>query len=246
MAFKQDNMEMHYCDHGGGIVEALNVNIYVWKWEPSAGSCSWVWDRPEALAISHPLPCLLLQGGGFRLGFLAKSLSTPLRSQQLQTNDSSFNGYVQDLVCLLEQLNVNETIYLGHSMSAMIGCMAARKRPELFQHLILLSGSPRYLNDKGYNGGFERSELDTIFTQMDEKFSSWVKNFTPVAVGVKCTSAITQFQSSLGRMKPKIALSVARTVFLSDMRWFCHKFQCLAPSSNPKKMSSFRNPLHST
>jgi pimeloyl-ACP methyl ester carboxylesterase len=149
-------------------------------------------------------------------------------------------------VCLLEQLNVNETIYLGHSMSAMIGCMAARKRPELFQHLILLSGSPRYLNDKGYNGGFERSELDTIFTQIDEKFSSWVKNFTPVAVGVKCTSAITQFQSSLGRMKPKIALSVARTVFLSDMRWFCHKFQCLAPSSNPKKMSSFRNPLHST
>jgi pimeloyl-ACP methyl ester carboxylesterase len=58
---------------------------------------------------------------------------------------SNFNGYVQDLLCLLDQLNlnVNKTIYVGHSMSAMIGCIAETKRPELFQHLILLSGSPR-------------------------------------------------------------------------------------------------------
>ncbi|KAH7512338.1 hypothetical protein FEM48_Zijuj12G0080100 [Ziziphus jujuba var. spinosa] len=131
---------------------------------------------------------------------------------------SNFNEYAQDLVCLLDQLNVNNSIYMGHSMSAMIGCLAATKRPELFHHLILLSGSPRYLNTAGYNGGFERWEVDEIFKEMGENFTSWVQSFVPSAIGVNSTSAISEFGHSLGRMNPKIALSVAKTVFLSDLR----------------------------
>lgn len=81
----------------------------------------------------------------------------------------------------------------------------------------------RYLNAEGYIGGFERSQLDKIFTQIDQNFPSWVQNFAPVAVGVNSTTAIAQFRSSLGRMKPKTALSVAKTVFLSDLRWVLPK-----------------------
>ncbi|KAB1222436.1 hypothetical protein CJ030_MR2G028764 [Morella rubra] len=83
----------------------------------------------------------------------------------------------------------------------------------------------RYLNDKGYNGGFRRAEVDTLFREMDKNFPSWVHSFAPVAVGVNCTAAIAQFRCSLGRMKPKTALSVARTVFLSDLRWVLPQVQ---------------------
>lgn len=131
---------------------------------------------------------------------------------------SDLAAYAEDLVCLLDQLGVKKTTYLGHSMSAMIGCLAAIKRPQMFDQLILISGSPRYLNEKDYTGGFERSEIDTIFNQMDKNFSGWVQNFAQTAVGVRDSKAIAEFSSTLGRMNPKVALSVGKTVFLSDLR----------------------------
>lgn len=76
----------------------------------------------------------------------------------------------------------------------------------------------RYLNGKDYNGGFERQQLNQIFKEIDDDFPSWVKGFAPKAVGVNSTTAIAKFEHSLGRMKPKIALGVAKTVFLSDLR----------------------------
>lgn len=62
------------------------------------------------------------------------------------------------------------------------------------------------------------AQLNEVFNAMDENFLSWVKKFAPLAVAVNNTSAIAKFEDSLGRMKPKIALSVAKTVFLSDLR----------------------------
>ncbi|KAK2985368.1 hypothetical protein RJ640_029325 [Escallonia rubra] len=116
---------------------------------------------------------------------------------------SRFSSYAEDLVCILDQLHVNKSIYVGHSMSAMIGSIAATKRPELFQHLILLSGSPRYLNVEGekYYGGFERSYLDMVFNNIAHNFSGWVRDFAPKAIGGNDTTAIHEFERSLGRMK---------------------------------------------
>ncbi|KAB1222447.1 hypothetical protein CJ030_MR2G028775 [Morella rubra] len=207
-------------DCTGGIVEALNVNVYG--------------NGTQAMVLAHgygtdqtlwqyliPYFACYFKVVVFDLVF-SPNVNPSLYDLKRYSN---FNGYVQDLLCLLDQLNLNKTIYLGHSMSAMIGCMAATKRPELFEHLILLNGSPRYLNDKGYNGGFRRAEVDTLFREMDKNFPSWVHSFAPVAVGVNCTAAIAQFRCSLGRMKPKTALSVARTVFLSDLRWVLPQVQ---------------------
>ncbi|KAL0405048.1 UNVERIFIED_CONTAM: putative esterase KAI2 [Sesamum radiatum] len=108
---------------------------------------------------------------------------------------SNFSGYAQDLTCILDELNVRNSVFVGHSMSAMIGCIAATQRPDLFQHLVLLAGSPRYLNDTGYDGGFSRVELDSLFESIQSDFSG-----------------------SLGRLKPETALSAARSVFLTDNR----------------------------
>ncbi|KAM7505592.1 hypothetical protein LguiB_004496 [Lonicera macranthoides] len=131
---------------------------------------------------------------------------------------SGFGSYAKDLICVLDELHLENTIYMGHSMSAMIGCIAAAKRPQLFQHLILLGGSPRYLNTKGYIGGFERPVLDTIFTDIQHNFSKWVHNFAPKAIIVNDTSAVSEFEHTFRRIKPKIALSAAKIVFLSDNR----------------------------
>ncbi|CAN6716782.1 unnamed protein product [Malus baccata var. baccata] len=110
------------------------------------------------------------------------------------------------------------TVYLGHSMAAMVGCIASVQRPQLFQHLILLSGSPRYLNTTAYTGGFTRPQLDALFNQIGKNFTSWVPSFAPTPIGVNDTRAITEFENSLGRMSPRIAVRVDRVVFLSDLR----------------------------
>ncbi|KAL5976749.1 hypothetical protein ACLOJK_021082 [Asimina triloba] len=154
---------------------------------------------------------------------------------------STFNGYANDLCCLLDQLNVTSSIYLGHSMSAMIGCIAATQRPDLFKHLLLLGGSPRYpihkpltssygfddryLNGEGYEGGFEKGQIDELLHQIECNFSTWIPTFAPVAVGVNNSKAIEEFESSLGGMKPEIAYDVLRNVFLGDYRWVLPQVQ---------------------
>lgn len=129
------------CDYGGHIVEALNVNVYG--------------NGTQALVLAHgfgadqtlwhyliPYLACYFKVVVFDLVF-SPNVNPDLYNPKKYSN---FNGYVQDLLCLLDQLNVNNTIYLGHSMSAMIGCIAATKRPDLFEHLILLSGSPRWFS----------------------------------------------------------------------------------------------------
>lgn len=83
-------------------------------------------------------------------------------------------------------------------------------------HCLLLC---RYLNEEGYEGGFNRPDLDTIFESMSQNFSGWAHSFAPSAIAENDPAAVAYFESSLLRMKPEIALSVAKTVFLSDFRW---------------------------
>ncbi|PON82423.1 Alpha/beta hydrolase fold [Trema orientale] len=201
------------CNHGGYIVHALNANVYgngnqTVVLAHGLGSDQTVWHYLIPYMVCYFKVVV------YDLVFSA-NVDPNLYNQ---TKYSNFNGYADDLICLLDELNVKNTIYVGHSMSAMIGCVASIKRPELFQQLVLLSGSPRYLNGKGYNGGFERPQLNQVFKEIDEDFPNWVKSIAPTAVGVNSTTAIAKFERSLGRMKPRIALSVAKTVFLSDLR----------------------------
>ena len=47
-------------------------------------------------------------------------------------------------------------IFVGHSVSSMIGVLAAIEEPQRFARLILIGPSPRYINEADYVGGFER------------------------------------------------------------------------------------------
>lgn len=198
---------------GGAIAESLNAKVY--------GNSS------ETLVLAHGfgsdqnvwhflIPYLALY---FKIVVFDSVFSPNVNPKFYDPNKySNFSGYAADLVNLLDELNVSKAIYMGHSMSAMIGCLASIQRPELFHHLILLNGSPRYLNAKGYDGGFEISGVKATLTNIKKNFSSWVNDFAPTAVGLNNKQAISEFEDSLNRMKPNIAYNVAKTVFLSDLR----------------------------
>ena len=66
---------------------------------------------------------------------------------------ASLDGYADDVVEIGRALGVQGGVFVGHSVSAMVGVLAAKKAPELFDGLVLLGPSPRYIDDNGYTGG---------------------------------------------------------------------------------------------
>nr|6AZD_A Chain A, PpKAI2-like H [Physcomitrium patens] len=132
---------------------------------------------------------------------------------------SSLQGHVDDLLAILDELEIENCVYVGHSMSGMIGVLASLERPDLFRKLILLSASPRYLNDSSYYGGFEQEDLDQLFSSMRSNFSAWVSGFATAAVGTDIhDEAVQEFSSTFISMRPDVALRTSQFVFQSDFR----------------------------
>ncbi|CAN6350007.1 unnamed protein product [Urochloa humidicola] len=130
----------------------------------------------------------------------------------------TFGGFADDLIALLDDKGVRGAVLVGHSMSAMAGCIASVRRPDLFSHLVLLCASPRYINspEEGYVGGFERASIDGMLDAMSSDFASWVKGFVPNAVGDPAWAP--PVEESFLAMHPAVALELARMIFLGDQR----------------------------
>ncbi|WOL00568.1 hypothetical protein Cni_G09281 [Canna indica] len=132
---------------------------------------------------------------------------------------ATLHGYALDLLAILGHLRLGPCIYVGHSVSAVIGVIASISRPDLFSKLLMLSASPRYLNDGDYFGGFEQQGLSQLFDAMRSNYTAWVSGFAPLAVGADMDSATVQeFSRTLFNIRPDIALSVAQTIFQTDVR----------------------------
>ncbi|MYM92511.1 alpha/beta fold hydrolase [Duganella vulcania] len=129
-------------------------------------------------------------------------------------------GYADDLLALIDELRLREVSYVGHSVSGMIGMIAAAARPELFARLVLLQPSPRYLNDAatGYAGGFEQLDLDALYAAMKTNYQSWAAGFVPMVMGVDDRHVLARFSTTLFKMRPDIALDILRMIFQSDHR----------------------------
>lgn len=138
-------------------------------------------------------------------------------SYDFERHGSMF-GYADDLVELMDELGLQGCTYVGHSMSCMIGAAAASARPDLFEQIVMIGGSPRYLNDADYVGGFEQANLDQLFESMAANYQAWVAGFAPIVVGVDDREAVADFSRTLFQMRPDIALNTSRTIFESDMR----------------------------
>ena len=138
---------------------------------------------------------------------------------------ASLAPFADDLLDLMDEAGIERCRYVGHSVSGMIGVLAAIEAPERFEQLVLLSASPRYLNHEDYVGGFEREDLDSLFDTMVANYQAWVAGFAPMAVGAGVPAAVQEFASGLLAMRPDVTARIARTIFESDVRHLlplCH------------------------
>lgn len=85
----------------------------------------------------------------------------------------NLRAYARDLVALCRALQLEEVVAVGHSMGAMISLLASLEAPELFSRLVLISASPRYLDDDGYRGGLTRAELDQVYAAIHADAQAW-------------------------------------------------------------------------
>jgi sigma-B regulation protein RsbQ len=132
---------------------------------------------------------------------------------------ASLVGYAEDVVELLDALGLPPVVFVGHSASAMIGVLAAVRRPELFAGLVLLGGSPRYLDDAGYQGGFTHEAVDGVLEAIEGNYLAWSLQLAPVAMGnADRPELAAELASSFARSDSGHALSFARAIFLSDHR----------------------------
>jgi sigma-B regulation protein RsbQ len=132
---------------------------------------------------------------------------------------ASLDGYADDVVELSRALGVERGVFVGHSVSAMIGILASKKAPELFDSLILVCPSPRYVNDVNYVGGFTRPQVDELLEFLDSNHMGWSEAMAPVIMGNADRPELSEeLTNSFCRTDPDIAKRFARTTFLSDNR----------------------------
>lgn len=132
---------------------------------------------------------------------------------------ASLQGYADDVIELARAANVQGGVFVGHSVSAMIGVLAVARAPELFDALVLIGPSPRYIDDDGYVGGFSESQIEELLDFLDSNHLGWSQAIAPMIMGNPDRPKLGQeLTDSFCRTDPEIAKRFARTTFLSDNR----------------------------
>lgn len=132
---------------------------------------------------------------------------------------SRLSGYAGDLIEIIEELGLAGTVFVGHSVSAMIGLLAALERPDLFSKLVFVGPSPRYIDDEDYVGGFGADQIEELLTFLGENPMAWSQAIAPAIMGNADRPDLAQeLTESFCRMDPDIARDFARVTFTSDNR----------------------------
>lgn len=132
---------------------------------------------------------------------------------------SNLDGYADDLVEIGQALGVNQGVFVGHSVSAMIGVLASIKAPGMFESLILVGPSPRYIDADGYYGGFTEPQIDQLLRSLADNHMGWSAAMAPAIMGNPDRPELgDELVNSFCRTDPEIARQFARTTFTSDNR----------------------------
>jgi sigma-B regulation protein RsbQ len=132
---------------------------------------------------------------------------------------SSLDGYTDDVLEIVHEHDLRDVIFVGHSVSAMIGVLAAIREPERFAKLVLVGPSPCYIDEEGYVGGFGRADLDEMLQSLDSNYLGWSSAMAPVIMGNPDRPELgAELTNSFCRTDPEIARKFARVCFLADNR----------------------------
>lgn len=132
---------------------------------------------------------------------------------------SSLDGYAQDVLEICRELQLEQVVFVGHSVSATIGALASLREPERFGKLIMIGPSPCYVDDHDYRGGFSREQLEELLAFLEENPLGWSNAMAPSIMGNSDRPQLAQeLALSFCRTDPTVAKEFARVTFLSDNR----------------------------
>jgi sigma-B regulation protein RsbQ len=132
---------------------------------------------------------------------------------------SSLRGYADDIVDICIELDLQDVVFVGHSVSAMMGALAAAAEPQRFARLVLIGPSPRYVDDGEYHGGFTREDIEGLLESLESNYLGWSATMAPVIMGNSDRPGLAEeLTNSFCRADPDIACQFARVTFLSDNR----------------------------
>jgi len=132
---------------------------------------------------------------------------------------ATLEGYASDVLQICRELQLSNVVFVGHSVSAMIGVLAANAEPERFAALVLVGPSPRYIDDAGYTGGFSREDIEGLLSSLESNYLGWSSAMAPVIMGNGHRPELGQeLTNSFCRTDPEIASHFARVTFFSDNR----------------------------
>lgn len=131
----------------------------------------------------------------------------------------ALDGYVRDVLDICEALDLSDVIFVGHSVSSIIGVLAANEQPERFDQLILIGPSPRYINDTDYVGGFERADIEGLLDMMERNYIGWANFLAPTIMKNTDRPELSdELKESFCSTDPDIARRFAEVTFLADNR----------------------------
>ena len=131
----------------------------------------------------------------------------------------SLSGYADDVVAIGGELALRDAVFVGHSVSAMIGVLASLKAPGMFGQLVLVGPSPRYIDGDGYIGGFSEGQIAEMLAFLDENHMGWSAAMAPSIMGNPERPELgEELTNSFCRTDPEIAKAFARVTFRSDNR----------------------------
>ncbi len=131
---------------------------------------------------------------------------------------ASLDGYRDDLVNLLHELELTSVVLVGHSVSAMIGVLLQIAHPDLVDRLVLVTPSARYLNDTGYHGGFSEDDVEELLELMSRNHLGWQDPLATIVAGGPDSEARTELEQAFCRTRPEVAAQFAAVTFRGDNR----------------------------
>ncbi|MER5509562.1 alpha/beta hydrolase [Streptomyces sp. NPDC002766] len=160
---------------------------------------------------------------------------------------ATLHGYARDVVEVCASLDLREAVFVGHSVSAMIGVLAADMAPERIGALVMVAPSPRYIDDDGYRGGFSAQDIEELLESLESNYLGWSAAMAPVIMGNPERPELgEELENSFCATDPDMARVFARTTFLSDSRDDLKKvrvptlvLECTQDAIAPREVGAF-------